>query len=128
RSTDIGVVLDLMIHDLDLAMTMIESPVADVSAFGLALMGRHEDMAQARLHFANGTIADLSASRVSYRAARQMQIWTARSHVNMDFATRTAVIAQPAQILQEGRFDPDQLSLEEKARLKDRVFEDLIPL
>jgi predicted dehydrogenase len=128
RSTDIGVVLDLMIHDLDVAMTLAGAAVADVSAFGLAVMGRHEDMARARLHFANGVIADLSASRVSYQAMRKMQVWTSRGHVNVDFATRTAVVAQPAAIVRQKRFDPDQLSPAEKSRLKDRVFEELIPL
>jgi predicted dehydrogenase len=128
RSTDIGVVLDLMIHDLDVVMTLVGAPVTDVSAFGLALIGRHEDMARARLHFANGTIADLSASRVSYQAKRQMQVWSSSGHVNIDFATRSAVVAQPAAILRDGSFDPEQLPLAEKARLKDRVFEELIPL
>ncbi|MEX2138922.1 MAG: Gfo/Idh/MocA family oxidoreductase [Pirellulales bacterium] len=128
RSTDIGVVLDLMIHDLDVVMMLVGSPVADVSAFGLALMGRHEDVARTRLHFANGAIADLSASRVSYEAKRQMQVWSPAGHVNIDFATRTAVVAQPAAMLRNGSFDPDQLPLAEKARLKDRVFEELIPL
>ncbi len=128
RSTDIGVVLDLMIHDLDVVLTLVGAPVADLSAFGLPLMGRHEDVARARLHFANGTIADLSASRVSYQSTRQMQVWSAAGHVNIDFATRSAVVAQPAAILREGRFDPDQLPNEEKSRLKDRVFEELIPL
>ena len=128
RSTDIGVVLDLMIHDLDVALTLVGAPVADVSAFGLPLIGRHEDVARARLHFANGAIADLSASRVSYQATRQMQVWSAAGHVNIDFATRCAVVAQPAAILREGRFDPDQLPNEEKSRLKDHIFEELIPL
>jgi predicted dehydrogenase len=128
RSTDIGVVLDLMIHDLDVVMTLVGARVADVSAFGLALIGRHEDVARTRLHFANGAIADLSASRVSYQPTRQMQVWSSAGHVNIDFATRSAVVAQPAAMLRDGSFDPDQLPLEEKARLKDRVFEELIPL
>jgi predicted dehydrogenase len=128
RSTDIGVVLDLMVHDLDLAMMLAGAPVADVSAFGLTVLGRHEDVARARLHFANGVIADLSASRVSYQALRKMQVWTSRAHVNLDFATRTAVVAQPAAIVRQRGFDLDQLSHAEKSRLKDRVFEELIPL
>jgi predicted dehydrogenase len=128
RSIDIGVVLDLMIHDLDLAMTLAGAAVADVSAFGLAVLGSHEDVARARLHFANGVIADLSASRVSYEAMRKMQVWTSRGHVNLDFATRTAVVAQPTAIVRQRRFDPAQLSPAEKSRLKDRVFEELIPL
>ena len=128
RSLDIGVVLDVMIHDLDLAMTLAGAPVADVSAFGLTILGRHEDVARARLHFANGVIADLSASRVSYETVRKMQVWTSRGHVNIDFGTRTAVVAQPAAIVRQRRFDADRLSPAEKSRLKDRVFEELIPL
>jgi predicted dehydrogenase len=128
RSTDIGVVLDLMIHDLDLTMALVASPVVEVSAFGLPVIGPHEDVAMARLHFADGRLADLSASRVSYHAARQMQIWSSSGHVSIDFGSRTAVVAEPAAPLREGRFDPDQLTGEEKARLKDHIFEELIPL
>ena len=128
RSTDIGVVLDLMIHDLDLAMTIVGAPVADVSAFGLALLGQHEDVARARLHFANGAIADFAASRVSYQARRQMQVWCGGCHVNMDFATRTAMVAQPASNVRQGQFHIDKLSGEEKMHLKDHFFEDVIPI
>jgi predicted dehydrogenase len=128
RSTDIGVVFDLMIHDLDLALAVVGAPVADVSAFGLALLGDHEDMARARLVFANGAIADFAASRVSYQARRQMQVWCGGSHINMDFATRTALVAQPAAVLRRGQFNADQLSPDEKTRLKEHFFEDLIPL
>jgi predicted dehydrogenase len=110
------------------ALTLIGAPVGDLSAFGFTLMGRHEDVARARLHFSNGAIADLSASRVSYHPTRQMQIWSTAGHVNIDFSTRTAVVAQPSATLRERRFDPDQLPIEEKARLKDRIFEELIPL
>jgi len=65
RSTDIGVVLDLMIHDLDLLLALVKSPVAAVEALGISLFGRNEDVANARLLFANGCVAQLSASRAS---------------------------------------------------------------
>ena len=61
RSTDIGVVLDLMVHDLDLAMSLAGSAVESVLAIGASVMGGHEDVAQARLQFANGCVANLSA-------------------------------------------------------------------
>lgn len=128
RSTDIGVVLDLMIHDLDLTLSLIDSPVRGVSAIGVSLFGQHEDVAQARLEFANGAIANLSASRASYKPVRQMQIWSGRGQVSLDFAQRTAVAAQPSPQLLNGAFDADSLVMAEKARLKDRVFEELIPL
>ncbi len=60
RSTDIGVVLDLMIHDLDLALHFAHSPVRNVQAFGISVLGSNEDLAQARLEFANGCVANLT--------------------------------------------------------------------
>ncbi len=128
RSTDIGVVLDLMVHDLDLAMSLAGSPVDSVLAIGTSVMGGHEDVAQARLQFASGCVANLSASRVSYKPVRQMQVWSRLSHASIDFATRTAVVAQPSAVLMERRFFGDQLSAQEKSHLKDHLFEELIPL
>ncbi len=128
RSTDIGVVLDLMVHDLDLAMSLAGSAVESVLAIGSSVMGGHEDVAQARLQFASGCVANLSASRVSYKPVRQMQVWSRHSHASIDFATRTAVVAQPSAVLMDRRFCGDQLSAQEKSHLKDHLFEDLIPL
>ncbi|OYW20849.1 MAG: hypothetical protein B7Z55_06695 [Planctomycetales bacterium 12-60-4] len=65
RSTDIGVVLDLMIHDLDLVLSLANSPIRSVEALGIGVMGDHEDAVQARLVFENGCVADLTASRIS---------------------------------------------------------------
>src|SRR5262249_3802367 len=65
RSLDIGAVFDLMTHDLDLVLALVRAPVVDVQALGVSLFGGHEDMAQARLRFADGCVADLAASRVS---------------------------------------------------------------
>jgi predicted dehydrogenase len=128
RSTDIGVVLDLMVHDLDLAMSLAGSPVENALAIGTSVMGGHEDVAQARIQFANGCVANLSASRVSYKPVRQMQVWSRHAHASIDFATRTAVVAQPSAALTERQFCADKLSAAEKAYLKDHLFEELIPL
>ena len=65
RSTDIGAVLDLMIHDLDLLLALVRSPVRDVTALGASVLGGHEDVAQARVVFENGCVANLTASRIS---------------------------------------------------------------
>jgi predicted dehydrogenase len=128
RSTDVGVVLDLMVHDLDVAMLLVGSPVADVSALAVTLMGGHEDFARARLHFANGAVADFSASRVSYRAMREMQVWTETGNVTIDFATRSAAVAQTSTQVQSGQFDAERLGEEEKIRLRERFFEELMPV
>ncbi|MBI1345749.1 gfo/Idh/MocA family oxidoreductase [bacterium] len=102
RSTDIGVVHDLMIHDLDLVLSLNRCPIRHVEAFGVTVMGQHEDAAQARLHFANGCIADLVASRISPTVQRSAQIWTASGCVNIDLQQRTVQRYAPSVSLMFG--------------------------
>ena len=99
RSVDVGVVLDLMIHDIDLVLSLVDSPVQRVTATGASVVGPHEDMAQAWLEFANGATASLKASRVSHRPAREMQIMGPYASVNIDFAQRMAVCCRPTLTL-----------------------------
>jgi predicted dehydrogenase len=128
RSTDIGVVHDLMIHDIDLLLALVDSPVKSVRALGLSVLGRHEDMAQARLEFASGCVANLSASRVSFTAAprRQMNVWHEQGFVAIDFGTRSAQRIVPCQAVLERSFDYEALSVEEKAGFKDRLFGEIL--
>ena len=114
RSTDIGVVLDLMIHDIDLAAVAGRlRRWRSVSALGLAILGRHEDVAQARLEFENGCVANLSASRVSYHSApkRQMQVWSARmaSRPSISAIARPAS-SRPAAAVLERQFDYERVA------------------
>ena len=90
RSTDIGVVLDLMIHDLDVVLSLVQQPVVEVEAVGSTVIGPHEDMAHARLRFANGCTANLHASRVSPQATRTMKAYTAEYAAAIDFSELTA--------------------------------------
>ena len=76
RSTDIGVVLDLMIHDLDVVLGFVRSPVASVDAVGIPVLSRSEDIANARLRFANGCVANLTASRVSPEKMRKIRVFS----------------------------------------------------
>jgi predicted dehydrogenase len=128
RSTDIGVVLDLMIHDIDLLLTLVDSPLENVSAMGLAVLGRHEDVAQARLEFACGTVANLSASRASFNPSpkRQMQIWSEQAFVAIDFGNRTVGVVTPSDAVMQRQIDFESLSGEEKARFKDRLASELL--
>jgi predicted dehydrogenase len=128
RSTDIGAVLDLMIHDIDLALALVRSEVREVEALGVSVLGRHEDAAHARLTFANGALAVLSASRVSYAAERWMRIWSPGAFASVDFATRSATIVRPGPAVAEGRFDIEALPMAERLALKDRLFDDLLPI
>ena len=97
RSTDIGVVLDLMIHDIDLMLSMISSPVRSVAAVGVSLFGEHEDVANARIEFEDGTVANLTASRASYAAVRKMRIWGTEGYASLDFAAQQATLIQPSE-------------------------------
>jgi predicted dehydrogenase len=86
RVADIGVVLDLMIHDLDIVQFLVGEPVVRVEAFGAKVLSNHEDIAKVRLHFANGCIADLSASRVSLTRYRRIRIFQKDAYLSLDYA------------------------------------------
>ncbi len=122
RSTDIGVVLDLMIHDLDLLLSMIAAPVRSVAAVGLSLFGEHEDVANARIEFEDGSVANLTASRASYAAVRKMRIWGAEGYASLDFAAKQATLVRPSEQLRRGRLDLDGLDLSQPAAIKDHLF------
>src|SRR5262249_17323834 len=80
RSTDMGVVVDLMIHDLDLLNALDGSAVVDVEAMGITVFGGHEDLVNARLRFASGCVAHVTASRISPRAKRRLRVWAAEGY------------------------------------------------
>ncbi|MBM4075826.1 MAG: Gfo/Idh/MocA family oxidoreductase [Planctomycetes bacterium] len=88
RSTDIGVVHDLMIHDIDLILSLAKSRVRSVEAFGVTVVGGHEDVANARLRFENGCIADLMSSRFHPTVSRSLQAWSAEGCVTCDLHHR----------------------------------------
>lgn len=113
RSTDVGVVLDVMIHDLDLVLSMVRSPVRRVEALGLSVLGGHEDVANARLEFESGCVASFSASRVSYAATRRMQVWSRRAFAAVDFAAGATTLVRPSETLLRRRFDVERLSPEQ---------------
>ena len=88
RGTDVSVILDLMIHDLDLILSLTDSPIESVDAVGAAVASVHEDIANARIRFASGAVATITASRVSARTERRMRIFAADGYVSVDFANR----------------------------------------
>ncbi|HLJ92495.1 MAG TPA: Gfo/Idh/MocA family oxidoreductase [Gemmataceae bacterium] len=122
RSTDTGVVLDLMIHDLDLLLCLVQAPLRSVEALGVALFGGHEDIANARLHFANGCVANITASRASPSARRTMRIWSPEGYASVDFAKRQLTLIQPSEALRQLSRDPSKLNPVSRALLKDDLF------
>lgn len=103
RSTDIGVVHDLLIHDIDLVLDLVRSPVRHVQAFGIQVVSNHEDIVNARLFFENGAIADLTASRVNPDARRGLQVWSPLGCVNIDLQAREVTSYSPSEALRYGR-------------------------
>jgi predicted dehydrogenase len=126
RSTDVGVVMDLMIHDIDVALSLTKSPVVEVDAIGVSVLGDHEDMVSARLRFASGAVACLTASRTSYAPARTMQVFTPTRFASIDFAARRSTIVEPRIDVVGREFSVARLSDDDRSRLRERLFEELL--
>ena len=94
RGTEVAVVLDLMIHDLDLVLKMIPSPVQSVSASGVAVMSDTPDIANARIEFENGAVANLTASRISLKQMRKMRLFQQDAYISLDFFEKNAQVVR----------------------------------
>ncbi len=102
RSLDIDVVLDLMIHDLDVVLDLVGSPIKSVSAVGLPILSRKIDIANARIEFVNGCVANLTASRVSIEKVRKLRFFQPNEYVSLDYSRQDLVVVsvhhnQPGQ-------------------------------
>lgn len=85
RSLDIGVVLDLMIHDLEVILHLVRSPVASIDAVGVAVLSKHEDIANARVRFENGCVANITASRISPERMRKIRVFQEDGYLSLDY-------------------------------------------
>lgn len=94
RNTDVSVVLDLMIHDIDIILALVDAPVAEVDAVGAPVFSGHEDLANARLKFANGCVANVTASRVSLKTERSLRIFQPDLYIKVDHGERSVRIAR----------------------------------
>jgi predicted dehydrogenase len=122
RSTDIGVVLDLMIHDIDLVLSMIAAPVRSVAAVGVSLFGEHEDVANARIEFEDGTVTNLTASRASYTSMRKMRVWGSEGYASIDFAAKQATLVQPSEEFLKGQLSLEGVDISQPSAVKDHLF------
>jgi predicted dehydrogenase len=111
RGTDVAVVLDLMIHDIDIILSLVKSDVVDVQANGVAVVSDHLDIANARLQFANGAVANVTASRISQKKLRKMRIFQKDSYIALDFITG---VAESYRLLSpDAQVEPTQISFGE---------------
>lgn len=114
RSLDVDVVLDLMIHDLDIVLTMANSPVREVRAVGLPILSPKVDIANVRVEFESGCVANFTASRVSTERVRKLRFFQPRSYVSVDYARQdllvirldASVTPEIAAAIAGGRVDP----------------------
>jgi predicted dehydrogenase len=92
RSGDIGVIFDVMIHDIDIILSLIHSPIKKVDAIGVNVIDRMEDICNARIYFENGCIASLTASRLAFRTDRKIRVFSQKAYMSVDFFKKTGII------------------------------------
>lgn len=106
RSMDIDVVFDLMIHDIDIALALVRSPIERIDAIGLPVLSPTEDIANARVSFQNGCVANLTASRVSDKAMRKIRIFSDRAYVSLDTHARSCRIYRKKMEIASSPLEP----------------------
>ncbi len=124
RGTDVSVVLDLMIHDIDIILNFVRSDLHSIHAAGIAVVSEHVDIANARLEFSNGCVANVTASRVSTKNERKIRLFQRDAYISVDFANRGITI-----ISQDGSDDSSlipgmnikQLNFKEGDALEDEL-------
>jgi predicted dehydrogenase len=92
RSTDIGVVLDLMIHDLEIILHLVRAAVQSIDAVGVPVLSRREDIANARLRFENGCVANITSSRISPERMRKIRVFQEDAYLSLDYQNQTGEI------------------------------------
>lgn len=115
RGTDVDVVLDLMIHDIDMVLSLVKSPVESIRAVGVPVLSSQVDIANARIEFANGCAANVTASRVSKDKMRKIRVFQADSYISIDYQKQDAVVyrrvmegGQPKIVFEPLRIEKDE--------------------
>lgn len=137
RSVDVGVVFDMMIHDLDIVLKLASSPVAKVDACGVSILGEHEDIADARIVFEDGCVAKITASRLALKTERKLRVFSESGYASLDYATksgrairRTGNIEQLLEIRQQLATGADlsELNYHDLVTIEELVINDEEPL
>ncbi|HUV39743.1 MAG TPA: Gfo/Idh/MocA family oxidoreductase, partial [Planctomycetota bacterium] len=109
RSLDVGVVLDMMIHDIDLVLQLTSGGVERVDAVGCAIVGDVEDMCNARIAFDDGAVANLTASRTSLKTLRRARVFSTGAYISMDFVANTGLIIRRSEKWSTDTVDMEKL-------------------
>lgn len=113
RATDVNVILDLMIHDIDIILNLIKANVTDIEASGAKVMSDSIDIANVRMAFANGCVANVTASRVSLKAERKMRIFQDERYISIDFQNR--ILSQHTKVKSGNDSDIPKIESEEQS-------------
>jgi predicted dehydrogenase len=124
RSLDIDVVYDVMIHDLDILLSLVDAPVTDLKAVGIPVITDRVDIAHARVEFSTGTVANVTASRVSTERVRKMRFFQEHEYISLDFARQDAlrIRVRPGSTQPEIGFEKLPAAPEEPLRAELRAF------
>ena len=124
RSLDIDVVYDVMIHDLDILLSLVDAPVTDLKAIGIPVITDKVDIAHARVEFSTGTVANVTASRVSTERVRKMRFFQEHEYISLDFARQDAlrIRVRPGSTQPEIGFEKLPTTPEEPLRAELRAF------
>lgn len=138
RGTDVNVVLDLMIHDIDLIHSMVPSPIVSINAQGTPILTDTIDIANARLTFENGTVANVTASRISFKTERKMRIFQSNSYISIDYHQKQFAVFKkghdeifpgiPNILQHQSTFDKGDALLYEIQAFLDAIQNDTTPL
>ncbi|MFH0964932.1 MAG: Gfo/Idh/MocA family oxidoreductase [Planctomycetota bacterium] len=127
RSTDIGVVLDLMIHDLDILLYLAKSAIESIDAVGVSLIGPREDIANARIRFASGCVANITASRCSLKTMRKIRIFGPEGYIGLDFGNRYAMLVKKSPTFDKTRLEHVGRDWTDLSNLQKQLkFEDML--
>ena len=127
RSLDVGVVLDLMIHDIDLVLSLQPGQLVSVHAHGLVATGGHEDVLRARLGFESGLVAELAASRINPVLERSMAVWSRDAMVTVDFTSKAVQVIEPSEMVRRGLFAATSVPPSEWPARKEAFFREVLP-
>jgi predicted dehydrogenase len=123
RSLDIDVILDLMIHDLDIILMLVDSPVHQVSAVGIAILTGRIDIANARVQFANGCVANITASRVSMEKIRKLRLFQPQQYISLDYTRQDVSVFSLDGAGEQGlpRIISDKITPQRRETLQDEL-------
>ena len=117
RSTDIGVVLDLMIHDLEIILHLVRSPVKNIDAVGVPVLSKGEDIANARIRFENGCVANVTSSRISPERMRKIRVFQEDAYLSLDYERQSGEIYRR----ESGKITRDKVPIEREEPLKQQL-------